>query len=306
MRKIFVMAVFACFAAMNVNAQTAETESKNEEMLRLTKTADENPTDWKAQFDAGMLLVNKGTEMYNPAQAEKYFERLFHLAINYNKEIPDSVIGMTGFTLMMLSTAPEKEDLDRALFYIDAMRHADKLGVDLNKGLVYMFDAFGAMYSMGEEEAERSLFYMTDLRNRLTKDKKSGIEHTDFFTFMLYNKLMSKYKEMFSDKLMELTLDGKNYIPLSIDEWNIEKPFAGASDLLNVMDRDHETLYYCCDDGTVTDDLHGQISCSFYADKDGVKPQDDTNVRLITVTPERRKQLVEAYRKYMKKAKKNK
>ena len=51
MRKIFVMAVFACFTAMNVNAQTAETESKNEEMLRLTKAADENPTDWKAQFD---------------------------------------------------------------------------------------------------------------------------------------------------------------------------------------------------------------------------------------------------------------
>ena len=306
MRKIFVLAVFACFAAMNVNAQTEGTESKNEKMLRLTKAADENPTDWKAQWEAGFFLLDKENEMYNHVQAEKYFERLFHLAINYNKEIPDSVIGMTGFTLMMLSTAPEKEDLDRALFYIDAMRHADKLGVDLNKGLVYMFDAFGAMYSMGEEEAERSLYYMTDLRNQLTKDKKQGIEHTDFFTFMLYNKLMSKYKEMFSDKLMELTLDGKNYIPLSIDEWNIEKPFAGVADLINVTDRDHETLYYCCDDGTVTDDLHGQISFSFYADKDGVKPQDDTNVRLITVTPERRQQMVEAYRKYMKKAKKNK
>ncbi|MCR4613732.1 MAG: hypothetical protein K5778_07005 [Bacteroidaceae bacterium] len=306
MRKIFVMAVFACFAAMNVNAQTEETESKNEKMLRLTKAADENPTDWKAQWEAGFFLLDKENEMYNHVQAEKYFERLFHLAINYNKEIPDSVIGMTGFTLMMLSTAPEKEDLDRALFYIDAMRHADQLGVDMSKGYAYMFDAFGAMYSMGEEEAERSLYYMTDLRNQLTKDKKPGIEHTDFFTFMLYNELMSKYKEMFSDKIMELTLDGKNYIPLSIDEWNIEKPFVGVADLINVTDRDHETLYYCCDDGTVTDDLHGQIIFSFYADKDGVKPQDDTNVRLITVTPERRKQLVEAYRKYMKKSKKNK
>ena len=159
---------------------------------------------------------------------------------------------------------------------------------------------------MTEDENERSLYYMTELRNRLTKDKKPGIEHTDFFTFMLYGNLMSKYKEMFSDKLMELTIDGKKYIPLSIDEWNIEKPFAGASDLLNVTDRDHETLYYCCDDGTVTDDLHGQISFSFYVDKEGVKPQDDTNVRLISVTPERRQQLVETYRKYMKKAKKNK
>lgn len=306
MRKIFVMAVFACFAAMNVNAQTAETESKNEEMLRLTKTADENPTDWKAQFDAGMFLVNKGTEMYNPAQAEKYFERLFHLAMDLKKEVPDSVIPVTG--MMLMSTAVGKEDLDRALFYIDAMRHAEKMGVRLGEeeSWSYLFDMYGSFFSMTEDENERSLYYLTELRNRLTKDKKPGIEHTDFFTFMLYNKLMSKYKEMFSDKLMELTLDGKNYIPLSIDEWNIEKPFAGASDLLNVTDRDHETLYYCCDDGTVTDDLHGQIIFSFYVDEEGVKPQDDTNVRLISVTPERLQQLVETYRKYMKKAKKNK
>ena len=51
MRKIFVLAVFACFAAMNVNAQSEVTESKNEKMLRLTKAADENPADWKAQQD---------------------------------------------------------------------------------------------------------------------------------------------------------------------------------------------------------------------------------------------------------------
>ena len=59
MRKIFLMAVFACFAAMNVNAQTEGTESKNEEMLRLTKAADENPTDWKAQLEAGDFLLDR-------------------------------------------------------------------------------------------------------------------------------------------------------------------------------------------------------------------------------------------------------
>ena len=43
-----------------------------------------------------------------------------------------------------------------------------------------------------------------------------------------------------------------------------------------------------------------------WRDKDGVKPQDTANARLITVTPECRQQLVEAYRKYMKKSKRNK
>lgn len=295
MRKIFVLAVFACFAAMNVNAQTEETESKNEEMIRLTKAADENPADWKAQWEAGRFLLN------NPSQAEKYYERLFHLATDYNKEIPDSVIRETGWTLAVTSMAPEKQNLDRALFYIDVMRHADKMGVDMSDGYTYMFDVIGVIYGMMKEESERSLYYMTELRQHLAKDKKPGIEYTDMMTAMLYDELMSKYRETFGDKLLELTIDGKKYIALSMNDWNIEKPFMGWK-----KDTDQESLYYCCDDGSVTDDLHGEWGFNFNYDKDGVKPQEGANARLITVTPERRQQLVEAYRKYMKKAKKNK
>ena len=297
------MAAFACFAAMNVCAQTAETESKNEKMLRLTKAADENPADWKAQFEAGNFLLDKENGMYNYSQAEKYYERLFHLATDYNKEIPDSVLRLTGFVLASMSMAPEKEDLDCALFYLDAMRHADKMGVDMGDGYTYMFDVMGVMFSKMKGEGERSLYYMTELRNQLTKDKMPGIEYTDVMTAMLYDELMSKYKEMYGDKLLEVTFDGKKYIALSMGDWNIEKPFAGW---MKETDEDQESLYYCCDDGTVTDDLNGEWVCSFDYDKDGVKPKEDANARLITVTPEHRQQLVEAYRKYMKKAKKNK
>lgn len=298
MNKIIVLAVFACLAAMNVNAQTAETESNHEKMLRLTKAADENPTDWKAQLEAGDFLLDRENEMYNPSQAEKYYERLFHLATDYNKEIPGPVIGKTGFALAMMSMAPEKNDLGRALFYIDAMRRANTAGMASEENLTYMFDVMGVLYSIINGEAERSLYYMTELRERLTEDKMPGIEYTDVMTAMLYEELMSKYKDMFSDKLLELTFDGKKYIALSMNEWNIEKPFAGWR---KETEGDMESLYYCCDDDTVTDDLHGQMVFSFYSDKDGVKPQDNANARLITVTPECRQQLVKAYRKYMKK-----
>ena len=144
--------------------------------------ADENPTDWKAQFDAGMSLVNKGTEMYNPAQAEKYFERLFHLAMDLKKEVPDSVVPAAG--MMLMGIAAGKDDLDRALFYIDAMRHAEKMGVRPPKddGYSLVFEMMGSMYSMTKDEDERSLYYMTELRNHLTKDKKQGIEHTECCT----------------------------------------------------------------------------------------------------------------------------
>ena len=303
MKKIIVLAVIACFAAMNVNAQTAETESKEEKMLRLTKAADENPTDWKAQMEAGDFLLDKEKGMYNHVQAEKYYERLFHLATDYNKEIPGSVIGKTGFALVMLAMAPEKNDPDLALSYIDAMRQANTAGMASEENLTYMFDVMGVLYSIMNGEAERSLYYMTELRERLSEDKMPGIEYTDVMTAMLYDRLMSKYMDMFSDKLLELTFDGKKYIALSMNEWNIEKPFAGW---MKKTEGGQESLYYCCDDDTVIDDLHGQMIFSFYSDKDGVKPQDNANTRLITVTPECRQQLVKAYRKYMKKSKKNK
>lgn len=296
--KIFMVATaMMCIAVLSVNAQTEETESKNEKMLHLTKAADENPTDWKAQLEAGHFLLD------NPSQAEKYYERVFHLATDYNKEIPDSVIRMTGWTLALMSMTPEKEDLDRALFYIDVMRHADKMGVDMGEGFNYSFDVLGVMYGMIKEESERSLYYMTELRNHLVKDKKPGIEYTDIMTAILYDDLMSKYKEMYGDKLLELTFDGKKYIGLSLNEWNIEKPFMGWK---KETEGDKESLYYCCDDGKITDELHGQMEFTFNYDKDGVKPKEGANARLITVTPERRQQLVEAYRKYMKKGKKNK
>ena len=203
----------------------------------------------------------------------------------------------------MMSMAPEKNDLGRALFYIDAMRRANTAGMAPEENLTYMFDVMGVLYSIINGEAERSLYYMTELRERLTEDKMPGIEYTDVMTAMLYEELMSKYKDMFSDKLLELTVDGNKYIALSMNEWNIEKPFAGWR---KETEGDQESLYYCCDDDTVTDDLHGQMVFSFYSDKDGVKPQDNANARLITVTPECRQQLVDAYRKYMKKSKKNK
>ena len=84
MKKIILFAAFVCFAALNVNAQTEEPESKIEKMLRLTKTANENPTDWKAQLEAGHFLLDKENGMYNQSQAEKYYERIYHLATDYN------------------------------------------------------------------------------------------------------------------------------------------------------------------------------------------------------------------------------
>ena len=130
MRKI-LMAALACFVAMGINAQTEEPETKAQKYFRLTKTADEKPTDWKAQLEAGRFLLNKEQGMYNMSQAGKYFERVYHLATDYNKEIPDSVLRETYMMLMTIAT--DKKNIDKALFYIDEIIHAEKVGAEKGK-----------------------------------------------------------------------------------------------------------------------------------------------------------------------------
>ena len=299
MKKIILFAAFVCFAALSVSAQTEEKESKIEKMLRLTKTANENPTDWKAQLEAGHFLLDKENGMYNQSQAEKYYERLYHLATDYNKEIPDSVIRETG--IMLMTVATDKKNLDKALFYIDAMIHAQRAGVDISDDYMTYFAFWGMMNSMGKEDRVKSLSYIMNLREKLSQNKTPGIEYTDVLTTVLFERLIAQYRDMFGDKLVEMTLDGKKYIMISKGDWNIEKPLVGW--MQNV--EGSPTVVYG-EDGKVYDDKHGYVEYGFDYYKSGIVPKEGVNMRLITVTSERRQQMVEAYRNYLKNAKKNK
>ena len=297
MRKFFLFAALVCFAALNVCAQTEEPESKVEKMLRLTKTANENTKDWNAQLEAGHFLLDKENGMYNQSQAEKYYERLYHLATDYNKEIPDSVILETG--TMLMTVAADKKNRDKALFYIDEMIHAQKVGVNISDDYLNTFAFWGMLYSM--EDMVKPLSYMMNLRERLTKNKTPGIEYTDVFTTVLFERLMEKHIDMFSDKVMELTFDGKKYIMIAKGDWNIEKPLVGWMQ----GEKGSQTVVYG-EDGKVYDDKHGYMEYGFDYSKNGIVPKEDVNMRLITVTPEHRQRMIEAYRNYLKKAKKNK
>ena len=140
-----------------------------------------------------------------------------------------------------------------------------------------------------------------NIRERLTKNKTPGIEYTDVLTTILFERLMEKYKDMFGDKVMELTLDDKKYIMISKGDWNIEKPLVGW-----MQKEEGSPMVLYGEDGKVYDDKHGKMEYGFDWNKNGVVPKEGVNMRLITVTPERRQQMVEAYRNYLKNAKKNK
>ena len=300
MKHIILLAALFCFAVLNVSAQTEEQETKGHKFFRLTKTADDNPTDWKAQLEAGRFLLDKEDGMYNESQAEKYFDRLFHLATDINKEIADSVIGEIGMALMTISS--NKKDIDKAMFYIDEMRHAEKVGINIDKDNMYYISSLGMWYSMIiQKDFAKSLSYILDMRDRLTKDNVPGIEYTDVFTAIVFEGVIEKYRNMFGDKVMELTFDGKKYYMISSGEWNIEQPLGGW---MQTEEGNLPLLYG--EDGKVYDNKHGNLGFNFRYENGCIKQKDEANARLVTVTPEHRQQMVEAYHNYMKKAKNNK
>ena len=304
MKKIMIplAAVLCCF--ISVNAQTTETESNSERYLRLSKEADENPSDWKAQMEVVHILTDKNSGFYNQHRATRYLERIYHTATDYNKEVPDSVLRISLITLATL--AYDKKDIDKTLFYIDEVKHAKKVGVEISDADILCQDAMGLMLHLVKNDALQALSNTMDMRQRLTENKMPGIEYSDVMTAMLFDNVIELSKSLFGDKLLELTLDGKKYIFIALGDWNIEKPFMGWTSFMTADEDEKEKMLKLAygEDGVVHDDLHGKLEFSFFCNKDGVVPQENANTRLITVTPEQRQKMVEAYHSYLKKAKK--
>lgn len=301
-KRLMTLALLCCAMTTTVvNAQTAENESTSDKYFRLSKIADENPSDWKAQLEVGHILLDKESGFYNQTRAARYYERIYHTATDFNKEIPDSVLRET--LLMLVIQATDKKDANRVLSFVEEAKHAEKVGVDLgDAGL--QFDAYGYFFNLTTGDGAESLIYIMDLRKKLAERKLSGIEYSDFSTAMAFEKVVDTYKKMFGDKVIELTFDAKKYIVLALNGWNIENPLMGWMESMDDEPDEAEAkkpkLLYG-EDGKIYDDLHGQLIFSFKCDKEGVKPQEGANVRFISVTPEQRQKMIEAYREYMKK-----
>ena len=296
---------FCCAMTTAVNAQTAETESKMDKYLRLSKEADENPTNWQAQLEVGHILLDKESGVYNQSRAAKYYERIYQQAVGVNKEVPDSVFLES--VVMLMTVATDKKDVNKVLFYIDELMRADKIGMNINRDYVTSYNVMAIVFNLMNNNAAKALCNIQDARKLLIADKKVGIDYSDPMTVMLYENLLSEYRKSFGDKLPELTLDGKKYIIIAMNQWNVEMPlmgwFGGVGD-----DGDDERaevlkLFYG-EDGKVYDDIHGEMIYSFNCNKDGFVPQEGYNVRMITVTPEQRQKMVDAYHSYMKNHKK--
>ena len=297
---------FCCAMTTAVNAQTTETESKMDKYLRLSKEADENPTNWQAQLEVGHILLDKESGVYNQSRAAKYYERIYQQAVGVNKEVPDSVFLES--VVMLMTVATDKKDVNKVLFYIDELMRADKIGMNINRDYVTSYNVMAIVFNLMNNNAAKALCNIQDARKLLIADKKVGIDYSDPMTVMLYENLLSEYRKSYGDKLTELTLDGKKYVIIANGSWNVEMPLMGWLGGLgnDGGDKSKELKLFYGEDGKVYDDMHGEMNYGFNYTKDGFVPKEDYNVRMITPTPEQRQKMVDAYHSYMKKHKKDK
>lgn len=297
---------FCCAMTTAVNAQTAETESKMDKYLRLSKEADENPTNWQAQLEVGHILLDKESGVYNQSRAARYYERIYQQAVGVNKEVPDSVFFES--VVMLMTVATDKKDVNKVLFYIDELMRADKIGMNINRDYVTSYNVMAIVFNLMNNNAAKALCNIQDARKLLTADKKVGIDYSDPMTVILYENLLSEYRKAYGDKLTELTLDGKKYVIIAMNKWNVEMPLMGWLGGLgnDGGDKSKELKLFYGEDGKVYDDMHGEMNYGFNYTKDGFVPKEGYNVRMITPTPEQRQKMVDAYHSYMKKHKKDK
>jgi hypothetical protein len=245
--------------------------------LRLSKEADENPTNWQAQLEVGHMLLDKESGVYNQSRAARYYERIYQQAAGFNKEVPDSVIFES--IVMLMTVASEKKDIKKVLFYTDELMRADKMGVDVNRDYIITSAGMGVVYNLMNGDPAKALCYMLDMRKLAAAEKKPGMDYSDPMTVILYENLLSNYRKSFGDKLPEFTFDGKKYILIAMCKWNVEMPLMGWMGSLDDDGGDERAkglkLFYG-EDGKVYDDMHGEMNYSFNFTKDGFVPQKAT------------------------------
>lgn len=293
-KKCFWVALtMMCTLIFNVNAQNA---TLRQEFERVAKDADANPADWQKQYAAARMLINKESELYDQVAAGKYFERIYHLVADIQPVVPDSVFNEAGLTLMF--NAINHQDFQNAIFYGDELKRYFQLKKDTESTTPMMVNTMAVMMQMASERPMAAADLLSEVQKELVRRQFQGVENTEVTMAMLYEQVFDEYLDFVKDKLLEVVIDGKPYVLIAAGEWNVEQSFVGWM----VGEPNSKSVFFG-EDGRVYDDLHGQMQSNFHwSEKDnGVDKSDDTNTRLIKVTPERRQQMIEAYKKYLKK-----
>ena len=293
-KMIGVALMLMCAVTLQVSGQNAN-ETLRQKYDRMEKDADANPTDWQKQYEVAQMLIQKDSELHDQEKANKFYERIYHLVSDINDVVPDSVYNEGCYILML--NAMNKSDIEKTVFYAEELiRHA-KLKNDMQNSFYIGANALMAPIMIMLERSAGGLDKLLELRKNIEERNYNGVENTDAMLAFFYDQTYSEYREWVSDKLMEINIEGKPYVLIAMGDWNVGQPFMGWS-----VDKPDNKVVLVDENLKVYDDLHGAMQFNFNWDEKttSIVKTANTTVRLITVTPERRQQMVEAYKKYLK------
>lgn len=295
-RKFYgVVLLLMCTVTLQMSGQNAN-ETLRQKYDRMEKDADANPTDWQKQYEVAQMLIQKDSELHDQEKANKFYERIYHLESDIKNVVPDSVFNEGCYILML--NAMNKSDIEKTVFYADELiRHA-KLKNDMQNSFFIGANAIMAPIMIMLERSAGGLDKLLELRKIMEGRNGNGVENTDAMLAFFYDQTYNEYREWVADKLMEITIEGKPYVLIAMGDWNVEQPLMGWS-----VDKPDSKAVFIDENLKVYDDLHGAMQFNFNWDEKttSIVKTENTTVRLITVTPERRQQMVEAYKKYLKK-----
>lgn len=295
-RKFFgAVLLLLCTVTLQMSGQNAN-ETLRQKYERRERDADANPTDWQKQYAVAQMLIQKDSELHDQEKANKFYERIYHIVSDINDVVPDSVYNEGCYILML--NAMNKSDIEKTVFYADELiRHA-KLKNDIQNSFYIGANALMAPIMIMLERSAGGLDKLLELRKIMEERNYNGVENTDAMLAFFYDQTYSEYREWVADKLMEVTIEGKPYVLIAMGDWNVEQPFMGWS-----VDKPDSKVVLVDENLKVYDDLHGAMQFNFSWDgqNTAIVKAENTTVRLITVTPERRQQMVEAYKKYLMK-----
>ena len=293
-KMIGVALMLMCAVTLQVSGQNAN-ETLRQKYDRMEKDADANPTDWQKQYAVAQMLIQKDSELHDQEKANKFYERIYHLVSDINDVVPDSVYNEGCYILML--NAMNKSDIEKTVFYAEELiRHA-KLKNDMQNSFYIGANALMAPIMIMLERSAGGLDKLLELRKIMEERNYNGVENTDAMLAFFYDQTYNEYREWVADKLMEITIERKPYVLIAMGDWNVEQPLMGWS-----VDKPDSKAVFIDENLKVYDDLHGAMQFNFNWDEKttSIVKTANTTVRLITVTPERRQQMVEAYKKYLK------
>lgn len=294
-----------------VSAQ--QTESVSEKAERLAAFADANRQNWQAQYDAGMCYLDTLFSASEYMEAETYLRRALDIA-QAQVVKRDTILGKTLMAIGNLSSGRNRpkdmlEYHGKALqAYVEELGPSDAVIPPL---VACLASETFALYMRGESGADITdaikLFRLAlQLYSQLPDEQQAGGKE-DVETAYSYalEILLVEEKNLSKDKVWQWTDvndNGKKYDVLAFDDWTLENTSGLLATILynvqnNIPASDRKRGMILIDEqGNVEERIHAQIDFNMKYGIEGnnyVFNQDNT-LRLTRVTPERRKELIDA------------